>query len=94
MVAWAADQGTPTRTVDPGAGSGRYLLAAARKFPDATVTGTDIDPLATLMLRANVAASGLAARTAAQLGDFRSLDLPKIDGRTLYVGNPRTCGTN
>lgn len=29
MVRWAATQGTPVRVVDPGAGSGRFLIAAA-----------------------------------------------------------------
>ncbi len=88
MVGWARDQGKPERIVDPGAGSGRYLLAAAREFPEATLIGADVDPLATLMLRANVVATGLASRTRVVLGDYRSLDLPDIDGRTLYIGNP------
>jgi adenine-specific DNA-methyltransferase len=88
MVAWAQDQGAPTRIVDPGAGSGRYLLAAARRFPQATVVAADIDPMATLMLRANVAAAGLADRTAVRLGDYRALELPATDGKTLFIGNP------
>lgn len=88
MVQWATDQGSPARIVDPGAGSGRYLLAAAHAFPEAVLVGADIDPLSTLMLRANVAASGLAERATVVLGDYRSLDLPDIEGRTLYVGNP------
>lgn len=89
MVDWATDQGKlPTRVVDPGAGSGRYLLAVARRFPDAEVLGADIDPMATLMLRANIATTGLAARASVHLGDYRSLALPKIDGPTLFIGNP------
>ncbi|WP_411097599.1 N-6 DNA methylase [Streptomyces sp. 020-2-3H-GM] len=88
MVQWATDQGSPARIVDPGAGSGRYLLAAAHAFPEAVLVGADIDPLSTLMLRANVAASGLAERATVVLGDYRSLALPDIDGRTLFVGNP------
>jgi len=36
MVAWAhAEISTPARVVDPGAGSGRFLIAAAHKFPAA-----------------------------------------------------------
>lgn len=88
MVSWAIDQGSPARIVDPGAGSGRYLIAAARAFPEATLVGADIDPLSTLMLRANIAASGLAERAAVVLGDYRALDLPRIDAQTLYLGNP------
>lgn len=88
MVSWATAQKTPVRVVDPGAGSGRYLLAAARAFPDAMVIGSDIDPLATLMLRANIAAAGLADRTQVVLGDYRSLALPEVNGPTLFMGNP------
>jgi methylase of polypeptide subunit release factors len=88
MVSWAADQGAPSRIVDPGAGSGRYLLAAARRFPDATVVAADVDPLATLMLRANLAVSGLTSRVTVSVGDYRALDLPQIQGRTLFIGNP------
>lgn len=88
MVAWASDQGNPVRIVDPGAGSGRYLLAAARQFPDAEVIGADIDPMATLMLRANISASGLSDRATVHLGDYRAFSLPPVEGPTLFVGNP------
>ena len=88
MVSWATDQGAPSRIVDPGAGSGRYLLAAARAFPKATLVGADIDPLSIMMLRANIATSGLSGRATVALGDYRSLKLPRIDGPTLYIGNP------
>lgn len=88
MLRWASDHGTPTRVVDPGAGSGRYLLAAGRRFPEAELHGSDVDPLATLMLRANLAAAGLAGRARIHLGDYRALALPEADGPTLFIGNP------
>lgn len=88
MVDWASDQGSPARIVDPGAGSGRYLLAAARAFPGAELIGADIDPLSTLMLRANIATSHLTDRATVVLGDYRAMDVPFIDGKTLYIGNP------
>lgn len=88
MVSWAFDQGKPQRIIDPGSGSGRYLLAAARQFPDAAILGADIDPVATLMLRANIAVLGLGDRTTVHLGDYRSLPVPEIPGSTLYIGNP------
>lgn len=88
MIEWAAEQGEPVRIVDPGAGSGRYLLNAARQFPHARVVGCDIDPLATLMLRANAEAAGMATRTEVVLGDYRALTLPPADGPTLFIGNP------
>ena len=88
MVSWASDQGTPLRIVDPGAGSGRYLLAAARAFPKAQLLGADIDPLSTLMLRANIASAGIKERAEVVLGDYRRLELPEINGPTLFIGNP------
>ena len=88
MLRWASDHGTPTRVVDPGAGSGRYLLAAGRRFPEAELHGSDVDPLATLMLRANLAATGLAGRARAHFGDYRALALPEAEGPTLFIGNP------
>ena len=88
MLRWASDHGTPTRVVDPGAGSGRYLLAAGRRFPEAELHGSDVDPLATLMLRANLAAAGLAGRARSHLGDDRALALPEAEGPTLFIGNP------
>jgi SAM-dependent methyltransferase len=89
MVAWADGEGvSPTRIVDPGAGSGRFLLAAADKFPNARLVGVDIDPLATLMLRANAAVRGFASRLTVELADYRKLELAAIAGATLFIGNP------
>lgn len=88
MLRWASDHGTPVRVVDPGAGSGRYLLAAGRRFPEAELHGSDVDPLATLMLRANLAAAGLTGRARVHLGDYRALALPEAEGPTLFIGNP------
>lgn len=88
MVAWAASYGTPERVVDAGAGSGRFLVAAGRRFRDATLTGIELDPLAALLARANVAVAGLTDRTEILVGDYRDHDLPPVDGRTLYIGNP------
>ncbi|MDQ6699968.1 MAG: methyltransferase domain-containing protein [Acidobacteriota bacterium] len=94
MVAWAADFRKaanliePRRIVDPGVGSGRFLLAAARKFPNAELIGVDIDPLAVLITRANLNTAGYANRSRVSVGDYRELKLPALDGRTLYIGNP------
>lgn len=88
MISWAQDSGSPVRIIDPGAGSGRYLLAAANAFPGATVIGADIDPLSTLMLRANIAVHGIQDRTRVHLGDYRALMVEEISGPTLYIGNP------
>ena len=89
MVEWAALAGRqPARIVDPGAGSGRFLAAAARRFPAAQLIAADIDPLAMLMLRANASVLGFADRLDAQLIDYRALDLAPIADATLFIGNP------
>ena len=89
IVTWAhAQSAPPARIVDPGAGSGRFLIAAAYKFPESELIAIDIDPLATLTLRANAAVHGFADRLIVHLVDYRTLVLPTIDGSTLFIGNP------
>jgi predicted RNA methylase len=88
MVGWAAAQGNPARIVDPGAGSGRYILAAGRRFPKADLVAIDTDPFALLLLRAGAAVLGMSARLTIHCQDFRTVALPQVDGRTLYLGNP------
>jgi SAM-dependent methyltransferase len=88
MIAWAAETGVPDRIVDPGAGSGRFLFAAAKAFPAVELIAVEIDPLASLLVRANAAVLGFAKRLSVQLVDYRELTLPTIDGPTLFVGNP------
>ena len=79
---------TPARVVDPGCGSGRYILAALRAFPHAVGLASDLDPYATLMTRANARVLGLESRLKVIVGDYRALRLPKIEGVTLFLGNP------
>lgn len=89
MVAWADSLAeVPVRVVDPGLGSGRFLRAAADAFPDAELVGTDVDPVATLLARANLAAIGADERASIFLEDYRSFKLPPRQGRTLFLGNP------
>jgi adenine-specific DNA-methyltransferase len=89
MVEWAKEQSTtPARIVDPGIGSGRFLVAAGRAFPNAELIGADLDPLATMAARAHLATAGFADRSKVFHSDYRTLKLPKIDSPTLYIGNP------
>ncbi|TPK79039.1 class I SAM-dependent methyltransferase, partial [Mesorhizobium sp. B2-4-13] len=89
MVGWAAGEpAAPARIVDPGAGSGRYLAAAATRFPEAALVAIELDPLACLLLRANAQVLGFANRLTIQLKDYRAVKLPRIEGATLYIGNP------
>lgn len=88
MLHWIASQTSPRRVVDPGAGSGRYLLAAGARFPEAQLVAAEQDPLAALMLRANARVRGLVDRLTVSVGDYRTLTLPTVNGTTAFVGNP------
>ena len=88
MVGWAARTLTPARVVNPGTGSARFLVAAGRRWPDATLVGAETDPLAAMIGRAALAAAGMAGRASITLGDYRSLRLPPAAGPTLFLGNP------
>jgi adenine-specific DNA-methyltransferase len=95
MVAWARAEmasvpgrpRTPARIVDPGTGSGRFLVAAGRAFPHARLVGVEIDPLAALTARASLAASGMAGRSSVLVADYRDVALAGA-GPTLFLGNP------
>lgn len=84
----ASSRQQPVRIVDPGTGSARFLIAGGRRFPRAHLIGFEIDPLAAIVARANLAVAGMAARAQVVLCDYRSATLPPVDGPTVYVGNP------
>jgi adenine-specific DNA-methyltransferase len=89
MISWAvAEHNAPARIVDAGAGSGRFTIAAAKAFPAAALIAVELDPLATLMLRANATVLGFAERLTVVQVDYRHLALPEISHPTLYIGNP------
>jgi methylase of polypeptide subunit release factors len=88
MVRWVGSQATPGRIIDPGAGSGRFILRAAQQFPRAHLVAVEFDPVASLLLKANLAVLGLHRRTDVVVGDYRDLELPAYRGRTAFVGNP------
>ncbi|HEX9356955.1 MAG TPA: hypothetical protein VF933_24455, partial [Streptosporangiaceae bacterium] len=89
MIAWAAGTGIrPARVVDPGSGSARMLLAAGRRWPQASLVGVEIDPLAAIVGRASLAAAGFARRSSVLLGDYRNAAFPPAGGPTLFLGNP------
>src|SRR5262249_26817753 len=88
MISWAGRALTPARVVDPGAGSARFLAAAGRRWPEAELVGLETDPLAALIGRATLAASGMAGRAVIQVADYRAVRLPAAPGPTLFLGNP------
>jgi hypothetical protein len=88
MMSWLAAQGRPVRIVDPGAGSGRFILAAGQAFPHAHLVAVETDPLAALTLRANLGCRGWMDRTTIVVKDYRDIHLPVCAGITAFVGNP------
>ena len=88
MVNWAEGHGPPERVVDAGLGSGRFLIEAGRRFPDASLVGVELDPVPAILVRANLAVFGFASRARVLLGDYRSVALDAIEGPTLFIGNP------
>lgn len=88
MLAWVGTYGSPEAVVDPGAGSARFLVRAGRRFKRAELIGIELDPLAALLARANLAVGGLASRAVIMVGDYRDYAPPERTGRTAYVGNP------
>lgn len=87
MVDWATATRSPVRIVDPGMGSARFLTRAGAAFPKAELVGIDVDPLASLMARANLSVSGFGDRSRIILGDYRCFS-DQVNGSTLYIGNP------
>ena len=60
----------PVRVLELGVGTGCVSLAIAKGAPNATITGTDINPAAIVLTRENVALHGLDARVTLHEGDL------------------------
>ncbi len=86
MVAWLLGS-QPARVVDAGCGSGRFAVEVARRRPDVAVVAADLDPVATLMCRAALAAVG-ASRADVRHADYTTAELPPVSGRTAFISNP------
>ena len=76
------------RVVDAGAGTGRFTIAAARAFPKASIVAIENDRELAKILLTNLTAARLGDRVQVQVSDFRTISLPRIEGRTLFIGNP------
>ena len=88
MVGWIAAKEQPVRVVDPGAGSGRFIVEAGKRLPEASLVAVELDPLAALLCRANLTATGLDDRSLVLVDDYREVSLDERTGVTAYVGNP------
>ncbi|MBQ9637010.1 MAG: methyltransferase [Prevotella sp.] len=66
------------RILDVGTGTGLIVLMMAQRFPDASVVGIDIDPVACLQARENVLASPFGGRVGVactSLQDYRDQEV-------------------
>jgi hypothetical protein len=88
MIEWASQGPKIDRVVDPGSGSARFAVAAGLTFEKAEIVAVELDPVAALLSRANLASRGMEKRARVVVGDYRAFAPSTIDGRTLYVGNP------
>lgn len=88
MLTWAQNEIGPARVVDPGTGSGRFLISAAKRFPDAQLVGVESDPIAAILARANLATHNLSSRSSILLSDYRTAAIAPVEGSTLFIGNP------
>jgi adenine-specific DNA-methyltransferase len=89
MVRWAERQdAAPVRIIDAGAGSARFLLAAGGRLKCSQLIGVELDALAAMLARANLAACGFAARSLVLVENYLSTVLTPTAGATLFIGNP------
>ncbi|MBD5370008.1 MAG: methyltransferase [Bacteroides sp.] len=89
---WAGEGGAFSNIMDVGCGCGLIALMMAQRFPEASVTGIDIDNDAFLEAECNVSLSPWTERVKVSLLDFDSL-MEKLrmgeEGRyDLIVSNP------
>lgn len=87
MLDLAASRGGFDTIVDCGAGTGRFAMAAARRFPHARVIAVEAHAEVASMLRQRLRDGALADRVEVLEADFRSAALA-LRGRTLFIGNP------
>jgi SAM-dependent methyltransferase len=79
-----ADLQAGQRLVDLGAGDGRIVIVAARRF-GARAVGVEIDPLRCLLANALIAVLGLRERARVIYGNAFALGLAQADVVTLYL---------
>ena len=83
-----AEYGDFSMVVDPGAGTGRFIIHAAKLFPNANLVAVEHDPVCALLLRTKLAVLGLADKVHVIVKDYRIANIPQSEGRVLFIGNP------
>lgn len=86
MLDWTIDC-NPTRFIDAGCGSGRFVRNILARRLRASIIAIDVDPMATLMTRA-VFASFKYKKAIAKNVDYTQFSLGRDFGRSAYVSNP------
>lgn len=76
----------PARFIDAGAGTGRYAIAAARRWPGAEIIAIEKDPELAQAAEFTAAVAGVAVRVIC--ADYTEVQLPGIKGVTAFIGNP------
>ncbi len=87
MLERVAAAGPFDTLVDPGAGTGHFCIAAARRFPASRIVAVERSADMLAALRWHLAAQGLTRRVEVIEADFRDAPMAPT-GRTAYVGNP------
>lgn len=88
MTSWTLSH-RPSRMVDAGCGSGRFVVASLLGGYQGSITAIDNDPVATLMTRASVAVLRASSRVEVVNDSFLNLELPsRRRGMTAFIGNP------
>ncbi|MBP5778139.1 MAG: methyltransferase [Prevotella sp.] len=86
LGAWAQAPDDPCRILDIGTGTGLIALMMAQRFPQATVTGVDIDDAAVSQAKENVMESPFSNRVTILKCDI--LQLEDTDGFDAIICNP------
>lgn len=84
----AHENGMYSLVVDPGAGTGRYVVHAAETFPNIPLVAIEKDPVCAILLKARLSILGLSQRVTVMVGDYRTIAIPRTKGRVLFIGNP------
>lgn len=87
MLQRLAASGPFQTIVDPGAGTGRFCMAAAKRFPGVRVVAVERSEAMLAVLRRTLASAGLTDRVEVVPGDFRDVRI-ELSGRAAFVGNP------
>jgi adenine-specific DNA-methyltransferase len=87
MLGLVEARGSFDTIVNVGAGSGRFAIAAARRFPASRVLAVENDARMAELLRRRIRDGGVQQRIDVVESDFRSAPL-EPHGRMLFLGNP------